>query len=65
MTEDRCRFCNKWLGFGIEALHVGICEDCARATYRPDHNGECLNCDEPFDGHAADGRCLPPQEGSE
>jgi hypothetical protein len=19
--------------------------------YRPDHNGECLNCDEPLDGH--------------
>lgn len=20
-------------------------------TYRPDHNGECLNCDEPLDAH--------------
>jgi hypothetical protein len=22
------------------------------ADYRPDHNGECLNCDEPADAHA-------------
>lgn len=21
--------------------------------YRPDHNGECLNCDEPFEAHTA------------
>lgn len=32
-------------------------------TYRPDHNGECLNCDEHLDGHTADGRCLPPEDG--
>jgi hypothetical protein len=23
------------------------------ATYRPDHNGECLNCDEPMEAHHA------------
>jgi len=23
------------------------------ADYRPDHNGECLNCDEPADAHAS------------
>ena len=26
-------------------------------TFRPDHNGECLNCDEWLDGHAEDGTC--------
>ena len=26
-------------------------DDCK--CYRPDHNGECLNCDEPLDGHAS------------
>lgn len=25
---------------------MGKCRD-----YRPDHNGECLNCDEPYDLH--------------
>lgn len=23
-------------------------------NYRPDHNGECLNCDEPLDAHGDD-----------
>jgi len=27
---------------------VSKCDD-----YRPDHNGECLNCDEPADAHHA------------
>jgi hypothetical protein len=25
-------------------------------AYRPDHNGECLNCDEPADAHRDDAR---------
>lgn len=27
-------------------------------TYRSDHNGECLNCDEPHEAHDHEGRCL-------
>ena len=27
-------------------------ESCS--AYRPDHNGECLNCDEPYDAHQRD-----------
>lgn len=31
-------------------------------TYRPDHNGECLNCDEWYDAHveAVDETSVPP-----
>lgn len=27
-------------------------EDAVCRDYRPDHNGECLNCDEPAEAHA-------------
>ena len=27
-------------------------------TYRPDHNGECLTCDEPYDAHQPANRQL-------
>jgi hypothetical protein len=37
--EWHCEFC----GLPI------ACDD-----YRPDHNGECLNCDEPAEAHAAE-----------
>lgn len=26
--DDRCRVCNKFLGMGHAALHLGLCEDC-------------------------------------
>jgi hypothetical protein len=26
--------------------------------YRPDHNGECLNCDEPASEHDAEDNCM-------
>ena len=29
MTEDRCQFCGKVLGFGLPMFHVGVCEACA------------------------------------
>lgn len=28
-----------------------------RPTYRPDHNGECLHCDEWLDAHEPTGEC--------
>lgn len=30
------------------------CTPCT--DYRPDHNGECMNCDEPADAHLTDTR---------
>jgi hypothetical protein len=28
ITPDRCRHCRRIIGYGIEALHLGICDDC-------------------------------------
>lgn len=28
MVEDRCRYCGAFIGFGIRALHLGVCDDC-------------------------------------
>jgi hypothetical protein len=27
-SEDRCGICNRLIGIGIPALHIGICDDC-------------------------------------
>lgn len=48
-------------GEDIDALRTAI--RSLHTIYRPDHNGECLNCDEPLMGHhhAAGGQlfCVP------
>ena len=36
MTEDRCLHCGALIGFGVEAFHLGICDDCRQAQGEPE-----------------------------
>ena len=38
---------------------IAVFERVDAKTYRPDHNGECLNCDEPLEAHQCPPESLP------
>ena len=45
LDTDRCLVCGEAVDY--TGAWISSCRQ-----YRPDHNGECLTCDEPYDAHS-------------